>query len=64
MASGLNANLNKTFKYSVEFNDFAVTQRPHRGTVFDAVRQTLHITVCKKVCGPTRFLVCLAAKYA
>ena len=37
-------------KYSVEFNHFAVPQRPHQRTVFEAVRQsyTLHITVCKK----------------
>ena len=31
-------------KYSVEFNDFAGPQRPHRKTVFEAVRQTLHIS--------------------
>ena len=33
-------------KYSVEFNNFP-------NTVFETVRQTLHITVCEKVCGQT-----------
>ena len=40
-------------KYSVEFNDLAVQMRPHRIYVFEAVRQTLYITVCEKVCGQT-----------
>ena len=34
-------------KYSVEFNDLAVQTRPHPNTVFKAVNQTLHITVCE-----------------
>ena len=33
-------------KYSIEFNDLAVQMRPHRIGVFEAVKQTLHITVC------------------
>ena len=41
-------------KYSIEFNDLAVQMRPHRIGVFEAVRQTLHITVCEKVCGRLR----------
>ena len=36
-------------KYSIEFNDLAASN-----SVFEAVRQTLHITVCdEKVCGQT-----------
>ena len=42
-----------SLKYSVEFNDFAV-QTTAPNTVFEAVGQTLHITVCEKVCGQTR----------
>ena len=40
-------------KYSIEFNDLAVQKRPHeephehRKPFFEAVRQTLHITVCE-----------------
>ena len=40
-------------KYSIEFNDFTVQTRPHRNTVFGDIRETLHITVCEKVCGLT-----------
>ena len=41
-------------KYSIEFNDLAVQIGPHRiALVFEAVRQTLHITVCENVCGQT-----------
>ena len=39
----------------IEFNDLAVQMRPHRIAyeAYEAVRQTLHITVCEKVCGQT-----------
>ena len=37
-------------KYSIEFNELAVQTRPHRITVFEIVRQILHITVGEKVC--------------
>ena len=38
-------------KNSIEFNDF--TNASASNSVFEAVRQTLHITVCEKVCGQT-----------
>ena len=40
-------------KYSIEFNDFSRTIASTLKSVFEAVRQTLHITVCEKVCGQT-----------
>ena len=40
-------------KYSIKFNDFAVQNASALKKVFEAVRQTLHITVCEKVCGQT-----------
>ena len=39
-------------KYSIEFNDSG-TNASASNSVFEAVRQTLHITVCEKVCGQT-----------
>ena len=39
--------------YSIDFNDLAVQIASASNSVFEAVRQTLHITVCKKVCGQT-----------
>ena len=38
-------------KYSIEFNDLAV--QASSNSVFEAIRQTLHIVVCEKVCGQT-----------
>ena len=41
-------------KNSIKLNDLVVQMRPHRiFIIFEAVRQTLHITVCEKVCGQT-----------
>ena len=37
-------------KYSIEFNDVATPN-----TVFEAVRQTLHITVYEKICRQTNY---------
>ena len=39
-------------KYSIEFNDLAVDASAPN-SVFEAIRQTLHIVVCEKVCGQT-----------
>ena len=41
-------------KYWIEFNDLALQMRPHRIAYLRLVRQTLHITVCEKVCGQTK----------
>ena len=41
-------------KYSIEFNLFSCTNASASNSVFEAVRQTLHITVCEMVCGQTR----------
>ena len=45
-------------KNSVKLNDFGEPHRLHgittfSKTVFEAVRQSLYITVCRKVCGKT-----------
>ena len=41
-------------KNSIKFNDFSGTNASASNSVFEAVRQTLHITICEKVCGQTR----------
>ena len=38
-------------KYSIEFNAYKCVAS---NSVFEAVRQTLHITVFEKVCGQTK----------
>ena len=38
-------------KYSIEFNFFGCTNASASNSVFEAVRQTLHITVCEKSVG-------------
>ena len=40
-------------KYSIEFNVLAVQTCPHRIAYLRLFSQTLHITVCEKVCGQT-----------
>ena len=40
--------------YPIEFNDFFRANASVPNNVFEAVRQTLHITVCEKVCRQTR----------
>ena len=55
-------------KYSIEYNRVSRTNTSASNSVFEAVRQILHIAVCQKVCGQTshtcvRRLVSWQTKY-